>query len=207
MTYRTTYEFTCKEFDSDNAENIEREMMHHNVRVDATDYNLTELLVTIEDFLRASGYDWIAQGALNVKGFLGDVNPDTMTDEDFEEFKTFLSDLNTKSKNKSVEPDPQEMAERLMGIDRTAKIVSIHGGQTNISPIEKEEIIEPSSIHIPEDSISTDSEVSDTEIAYTYSLDFDEDGFPTDFDFDETFSQYQYKFPDQESEIKDKKND
>ena len=92
-----------------------------------------------------------------------------------------------------------------MGIDRTAKIVSIHGGQSNISPIEKEEIIEPSAIHISENSISTDSDVSDLEI--TYNFNFDSDGFPTDLDSDMEFSQYQFNFAGQESEIEDKKND
>ena len=206
MTYRTTYEFTCKEFDSNNDEEIEREMLHHNVKVDATEYNLTELLSTLEDFLRSSGYDWIERGALNVKGYVGEVNPNDMSDDEFEEFREFLGKMGEERKTLKVKTsDPTELAERLMGIDRTAKIVSIHGGQSNISPIEKEEIIEPSAIHISENSISTDSDVSDLEI--TYNFNFDSDGFPTDLDSDMEFSQYQFNFAGQESEIEDKKND
>tara|TARA_B110000037_G_scaffold215455_2_gene272882 strand:- start:379 stop:969 length:591 start_codon:yes stop_codon:yes gene_type:complete len=196
MTYRTTYEFTCKEFDTDNDENIEREKMHHNIKVDATDFPLNELLVVMEDFLRTSGYDWIEQGSLNIKGYVGEANPSAMSDDEFENFREFLGKLDVVKK--PVEHDPQELAERLMGIDRTAKIVSFPKGSGTITPIEKEELIDASAINIPESNIHIDSD----SMEITFNLEYDSDGFPTDFD-DEDFSQYQFKFSGQEPDIKD----
>ena len=199
MTYRTTYEFTCKEYDSDNEDNIEKEMMHHNVRIDATDYSLEELLVTIEDFLRSSGYDWIEQGSLNVKGYIGDVNPN-MTDDDFEDFKKFLKKINKK---KTTESDPNEIAERLMGIDRTAKIVSLHPkGDGNVSHDTGEELIEPSSIQNPEPEFESTSDSLDIDINYTF-----EENEISDDNFSDYQYPFQFKFIDAGLNIEDKKND
>ena len=203
MKYRTTYEFTCKEYDSDNEENVEKEMLHHNVKVDATDYTLAELLQTMEDFLRSSGYDWIEQGSLHVKGYVGDIDP-SMTDDDLEEFKEFVVKLNMK---KPVEPDHNELAERLLGIDRTAKIVSLHPDRETsygdpVAQEPAEEIIEPSAIQNPEPEFESSSDGIDINISYT----FEENEIT-----DKNLSEYQYPFQfqtiDTEKNIEDKKND
>ena len=171
MTYRSVYEFTCTEYDSDNVDNVEQEKLHYASRIDATDFNLEELLMSIEDFLRASGYDWIEQHTLNIEGYESPTKP--LEDHDFEEFKDMVKKLGRKVEPVSV--DPMEIHERMMGIDRTAKIVSFPKSGVDI-PVETIEDIEP-------------------KIDMTVQFDYDENIFSENNDF----SQYHYIIKEEET--------
>ena len=176
MTYRSVYEFTCTEYSSDNVDNIEREKLYYKARIDATDFNLEELLLSMEDFLRASGYDWIEPHSLNIEGY--DPQSDKqMTQSEFDEFKEMLDKIGVKAPSvvpTPAEPTAMEIHERMMGIDSTAKIVSFPKNGIDV-PVKDFETIEP-------------------EIDMTVEFDYDENIFSEDNDF----SQYQYIIKEEE---------
>ena len=123
MAYKCVYELKCTEYNSENDDNIEKEVRSYTEKVDTTDFNIEELLLVFEDFLRASGYDWIQQNSLNIEGY--DPQSDKqMTQSEFDEFKEMLDKIGVKVP--SVSPPkaktPEELAEIMMGIDRTAKV-------------------------------------------------------------------------------------
>ena len=176
MNYRSIYEFTCTEYSSDNVDNIEREKLYYKARIDATDFNLEELLLSMEDFLRASGYDWIEPHSLNIEGY--DSQSDKqMTQAEFDEFKEMLDKIGVKAPSvvpTPAEPTAMEIHERMMGIDTTAKIVSFPRNGVDV-PVDSFETIEP-------------------EIDMTVEFDYDENIFSEDNDF----SQYQYIIKEEE---------
>tara|TARA_Y100000389_G_scaffold97311_1_gene94066 strand:+ start:598 stop:1158 length:561 start_codon:yes stop_codon:yes gene_type:complete len=169
MAYKCVYELKCTEYNSENDDNIEKEVRRYTERVDATDFNMEELLLVFEDFLRASGYDWIEPNSLNIEGY--ELPTKELDDKDFERMRLMLERLNEK-KESVLKSNPIELAERMMGIDRTAKIHHKDGKVVtfpNNSKILSEKSVEP-------------------EIDMTVQFDYDENIFSEDNDF----SQYQY---------------
>tara|TARA_B110000037_G_scaffold214025_1_gene269326 strand:+ start:2946 stop:3563 length:618 start_codon:yes stop_codon:yes gene_type:complete len=201
MTYRSVYEFTCTEYSSDNVDNIEREKLYYKARIDATDFNLEELLLSMEDFLRASGYDWIEPHSLNIEGY--DPQSDKqMTQSEFDEFKEMLDKIGVKapsispSKVTLVPPapakTPEELADIMMGIDRTAKVHL---------PKDEKVVKFPSSSTDPEMIVDgyhrsqiLDGLDLDTTVDMTVDFSYDENIFSEDNDF----SEYQYIIKEEE---------
>jgi len=178
MAYKCVYELKCTEYNSENDDGVEKEVRRYTEKVDATDFNMEELLLVFEDFLRASGYDWIEPNSLNIEGY--DLPTKILDDKDFEQFRQMVETLNEKKESVS-KSDPVELAERMMGIDRTAKIHHKDGKVVtfpNNSKILSEKPIEP-------------------KIDMTVQFDYDENIFSEDNDF----SQYNYII--NEEEIKD----
>tara|TARA_E500000331_G_scaffold357753_1_gene420791 strand:+ start:1806 stop:2342 length:537 start_codon:yes stop_codon:yes gene_type:complete len=176
MAYKCVYELKCTEYNSENDDNIEKEVRSYTEKVDATDFNMEELLLVFEDFLRASGYDWIEQNSLNIEGY--ELPTKELEDKDFEQFRQMLERLNQK-KESSPQMDNMEIHERMMGIDRTAKIVSLHPNNE---------------IDIPTDVVNT----IEPEIDMTVEFDYDENIFSEDNDF----SQFQYIIKENQEETK-----
>ncbi len=176
MAYKCVYELKCTEYNSENDDNIEKEVRSYTEKVDATDFNMEELLLVFEDFLRASGYDWIEQNSLNIEGY--ELPTKELEDKDFEQFRQMLERLNQK-KESAPQMDNMEIHERMMGIDRTAKIVSLHPNNE---------------IDIPTDVVNT----IEPEIDMTVEFDYDENIFSEDNDF----SQFQYIIKENQEETK-----
>ena len=176
MAYKCVYELKCTEYNSENDDNIEKEVRSYTEKVDATDFNMEELLLVFEDFLRASGYDWIEQNSLNIEGY--ELPTKELEDKDFEQFRQMLERLNLK-KESAPQMDNMEIHERMMGIDRTAKIVSLHPNNE---------------IDIPTDVVNT----IEPEIDMTVEFDYDENIFSEDNDF----SQFQYIIKENQEETK-----
>ena len=176
MAYKCVYELKCTEYNSENDDNIEKEVRSYTEKIDATDFNMEELLLVFEDFLRASGYDWIEQNSLNIEGY--ELPTKELEDKDFEQFRQMLERLNQK-KESSPQMDNMEIHERMMGIDRTAKIVSLHPNNE---------------IDIPTDVVNT----IEPEIDMTVEFDYDENIFSEDNDF----SQFQYIIKENQEETK-----
>ena len=176
MAYKCVYELKCTEYNSENDDNIEKEVRSYIEKVDTTDFNIEELLLVFEDFLRASGYDWIQQNSLNIEGY--DPQSDKqMTQSEFDEFKEMLDKIGVKAPSvvpTPAEPTAMEIHERMMGIDTTAKIVSFPKNGVDV-PVDSFETIEP-------------------EIDMTVEFDYDENIFSEDNDF----SQYQYIIKEEE---------
>ena len=166
MAYKCVYELKCTEYNSENGDNIEKEVRSYTEKVDATDFNMEELLLVFEDFLRASGYDWIEQNSLNIENY--ELPTKELDDKDFERMRLMLERLNQK-KESAPQIDPMEMGERMMGIDRTAKIVSLHPNTEIEFPTDIENTFAP-------------------EVDMTVEFNYDENIFSEDNDF----SQYQY---------------
>ena len=166
MAYKCVYELKCTEYNSENDDNIEKEVRSYTEKVDTTDFNMEELLLVFEDFLRASGYDWIQQNSLNIENY--ESSTQASDDKDFEQFREMVERI-----GKKVETPPQmdnmEIHERMMGIDRTAKIVSLHPNNE---------------IDIPTDVVDT----IEPEVDMTVKFNYDENIFSEDNDF----SQFQY---------------
>lgn len=183
MAYKCVYELKCTEYNSENDDNIEKEVRSYTEKVDATDLNMEELLLVFEDFLRASGYDWIEPNSLNIEGY--ELPTKELDDKDFERMRLMLERLNQK-KESAPQIDPMEMGERMMGIDRTAKIVSLHPNNE---------------IDIPTDVLDT----IEPEVDMTVQFDYDENIFSEDNDF----SQYQYtiNFDEIEENKRETKNE
>jgi len=133
---------------------------------------MEELLLVFEDFLRASGYDWIQQNSLNIENY--ESSTQSSDDKDFEQFREMVERI-----GKKVETPPQmdnmEIHERMMGIDRTAKIVSLHPNTEIEFPTDIENTFAP-------------------EIDMTVEFDYDENIFSEDNDF----SEYQYIIKEEE---------
>lgn len=179
MAYKCVYELKCTEYNSENDDNIEKEVRSYTEKVDTTDFNIEELLLVFEDFLRASGYDWIEPNSLNIEGY--ELPTKELDDKDFEQFRQMLERLNQK-KELVTQPNPIELAERMMGIDRTAKIHHKDGKVVtfpNNSKILSEKPVEP-------------------EIDMTVEFNYDENVFSEDNDF----SQYQYTIKENQEETK-----
>ena len=161
MAYKCVYELKCTEYNSENDDNIEKEVRSYTEKVDTTDFNIEELLLVFEDFLRASGYDWIQQNSLNIENY--ESSTQSSDDKDFEQFREMVERI-----GKKVEIPPQmdnmEIHERMMGIDRTAKIVSLHPNNE---------------IDIPTDVVDT----IEPEVDMTVEFDYDENIFSEDNDF------------------------
>ena len=171
MKHRTIYEFRMTDYETDD-DGIEKEMSMVSHSADMTDGDMTDLLFHLEEFIRHSGFDWVDKYSLNVEGY----EREKITDTEFEEFKEFLKSANMKieqddkSKPKPSAISPEELQERLMGIDRTAKIVSLPFVKKRVSDnIEEIEKVE-------------------TKLKLDYS--FGDDGFPTDVDL----SQFEFNF-------------
>lgn len=176
MAYKCVYELKCTEYNSENDEGVEKEVRRYTERVDATDFNMEELLLVFEDFLRASGYDWIEPNSLNIEGY--ELPTKELDDKDFEQFRQMLERLNQK-KELVTQPDPMEMGERMMGIDRTAKIVSLHPNTEIEFPTDIENTFAP-------------------EVDMTVEFNYDENIFSEDNDF----SQFQYIIKENQEETK-----
>ena len=176
MAYKCVYELKCTEYNSENDEIVEKEVRRYTERVDATDFNIEELLLVFEDFLRASGYDWIEPNSLNIEGY--ELPTKELDDKDFERMRQMLERLNQK-KESSPQMDNMEIHERMMGIDRTAKIVSLHPNNE---------------IDIPTDVVDT----IEPEVDMTVQFDYDENIFSEDNDF----SQFQYIIKENQEETK-----
>lgn len=176
MAYKCVYELKCTEYNSENDDNIEKEVRSYTEKVDTTDFNIEELLLVFEDFLRASGYDWIQQNSLNIENY--ESSTQSSDDKDFEQFREMVERI-----GKKVETPPQmdnmEIHERMMGIDRTAKIVSLHPNTEIEFPIDIENTFAP-------------------EIDMTVEFDYDENIFSEDNDF----SEYQYIIKENQEETK-----
>ena len=166
MAYKCVYELKCTEYNSEDDGGVEKEVRRYTERVDATDFNIEELLLVFEDFLRASGYDWIEPNSLNIEGY--ELPTKELEDKDFEQFRQMLERLNQK-KESAPQMDNMEIHERMMGIDRTAKIVSLHPNNE---------------IDIPTDVVDT----IEPEVDMTVKFNYDENIFSEDNDF----SQFQY---------------
>lgn len=176
MSYKCVYELKCTEYNSENDEGVEKEVRRYTERVDATDFNMEELLLVFEDFLRASGYDWIEPNSLNIEGY--ELPTKKLEDKDFEKFRQMLERLNEK-KESTPQMDNMEIHERMMGIDRTAKIVSLHPNNEIDVPTDVVNIVEP-------------------EVDMTVEFDYDENIFSEDNDF----SQFQYIIKENQEETK-----
>ncbi len=176
MAYKCVYELKCTEYNSENDDNIEKEVRSYTEKVDTTDFNMEELLLVFEDFLRASGYDWIQQNSLNIENY--ESSTQSSDDKDFEQFREMVERI-----GKKVETPPQmdnmEIHERMMGIDRTAKIVSLHPNTEIEFPTDIENTFAP-------------------EIDMTVEFDYDENIFSEDNDF----SEYQYIIKENQEETK-----
>lgn len=176
MAYKCVYELKCTEYNSENDDNIEKEVRSYTEKVDTTDFNIEELLLVFEDFLRASGYDWIQQNSLNIENY--ESSTQSSDDKDFEQFREMVERIGKKVET-PPQIDPMEMGERMMGIDRTAKIVSLHPNTEIEFPIDTENTFAP-------------------EIDMTVEFDYDENIFSEDNDF----SQYQYTIKENQEETK-----
>jgi hypothetical protein len=176
MAYKCVYELKCTEYNSENDDNIEKEVRSYTEKVDTTDFNIEELLLVFEDFLRASGYDWIQQNSLNIENY--ESSTQASDDKDFEQFREMVERIGKKVET-PPQIDPMEMGERMMGIDRTAKIVSLHPNTEIEFPTDIENTFAP-------------------EIDMTVEFDYDENIFSEDNDF----SQYQYTIKENQEETK-----
>ena len=176
MAYKCVYELKCTEYNSENDDNIEKEVRSYTEKVDTTDFNIEELLLVFEDFLRASGYDWIQQNSLNIENY--ESSTQASDDKDFEQFREMVERIGKKVET-PPQTDPMEMGERMMGIDRTAKIVSLHPNTEIEFPTDIENTFAP-------------------EIDMTVEFDYDENIFSEDNDF----SQYQYTIKENQEETK-----
>ena len=176
MAYKCVYELKCTEYNSENDDNIEKEVRSYTEKVDTTDFNMEELLLVFEDFLRASGYDWIQQNSLNIENY--ESSTQSSDDKDFEQFREMVERIGKKVET-PPQTDPMEMGERMMGIDRTAKIVSLHPNTEIEFPTDIENTFAP-------------------EIDMTVEFDYDENIFSEDNDF----SQYQYIIKENQEETK-----
>ena len=176
MAYKCVYELKCTEYNSENDDNIEKEVRSYTEKVDTTDFNMEELLLVFEDFLRASGYDWIQQNSLNIENY--ESSTQASDDKDFEQFREMVERIGKKVET-PPQIDPMEMGERMMGIDRTAKIVSLHPNTEIEFPTDIENTFAP-------------------EIDMTVEFDYDENIFSEDNDF----SQYQYTIKENQEETK-----
>tara|TARA_B100001094_G_scaffold307165_1_gene338620 strand:- start:628 stop:1164 length:537 start_codon:yes stop_codon:yes gene_type:complete len=176
MAYKCVYELKCTEYNSENDDNIEKEVRSYTEKVDTTDFNMEELLLVFEDFLRASGYDWIQQNSLNIENY--ESSTQASDDKDFEQFREMVERIGKKVET-PPQTDPMEMGERMMGIDRTAKIVSLHPNTEIEFPTDIENTFAP-------------------EIDMTVEFDYDENIFSEDNDF----SQYQYIIKENQEETK-----
>lgn len=176
MAYKCVYELKCTEYNSENDDNIEKEVRSYTEKVDTTDFNIEELLLVFEDFLRASGYDWIQQNSLNIENY--ESSTQASDDKDFEQFREMVERIGKKVET-PPQIDPMEMGERMMGIDRTAKIVSLHPNTEIEFPTDIENTFEP-------------------EIDMTVEFNYDENVFSEDNDF----SQFQYTIKENQEETK-----
>ena len=176
MAYKCVYELKCTEYNSENDDNIEKEVRSYTEKVDTTDFNIEELLLVFEDFLRASGYDWIQQNSLNIENY--ESSTQSSDDKDFEQFREMVERIGKKVET-PPQIDPMEMGERMMGIDRTAKIVSLHPNTEIEFPTDIENTFAP-------------------EIDMTVEFDYDENIFSEDNDF----SEYQYIIKENQEETK-----
>jgi len=198
MAYKCVYELKCTEYNSENDDNIEKEVRSYIEKVDTTDFNIEELLLVFEDFLRASGYDWIQQNSLNIEGY--DPQSDKqMTQSEFDEFKEMLDKIGVKVP--SVSPPkaktPEELAEIMMGIDRTAKVHLPKDEkvvQFPCPPTGPEMIVDGS--HRSQSEY--DGLDLYTSVDMTVDFSYDENIFSEDNDF----SQYQYIIKENKEETK-----
>tara|TARA_B100000767_G_C19661363_1_gene491116 strand:+ start:218 stop:751 length:534 start_codon:yes stop_codon:yes gene_type:complete len=176
MKHRTVYEFRMTDYETDN-DGIEKEMITVSHSADMSDGDMTDLLFHIEEFIRHSGYDWVDRYSLNIEGY----EREKVTDTDFEEFKEFLKSASEKIEKEKVKQkyDPEELQERLMGIDRTAKIVSL--------PFPKKQMID------------NKEEIKRIENKLDLTYSFGDDGFPSDIDL----SQFEFNFDTTDQTKKD----
>jgi hypothetical protein len=156
MAYKCVYELKCTEYNSENDDNIEKEVRSYTEKVDTTDF--------------------IQQNSLNIENY--ESSTQASDDKDFEQFREMVERIGKKVET-PPQIDPMEMGERMMGIDRTAKIVSLHPNTEIEFPTDIENTFAP-------------------EIDMTVEFDYDENIFSEDNDF----SQYQYTIKENQEETK-----
>jgi len=98
-------------------------------KFDSSEFALPEVLAKIEDFLIASGYDWIQRGTLSVKNKRNDLFTSTELGSLPDDLELELADSLKSALEELKRQNNIEIGERMMGIDRTAKVVSINDGK------------------------------------------------------------------------------
>ena len=130
--WKSFYEFNFIEKENSN------EIDKITFRFESTEMTINTVLGKFENFLIASGFDWVEQGSLSLKNkntkqtfhsTQFDLGDDFMESTQLN-LSDALKDAFEDLKNEKRAEKNKEIGERMMGIDRTAKVVHI-GGKFN----------------------------------------------------------------------------